>query len=504
MSSPRAAEEGGRPAAWALRLGELPWFLAAVGLPLVWTARNVRRDLWYDEVYTLFLFASRPVADIVRDYSAPNNHVAFTLLVKPVLLVSTSEWAVRAPSLLCAVAALIFVYFAALRWLGRDAATLSAAALALCQMFQNFAVEVRGYALSMALVAGLLAAATMAPGWRRLATIALLATAAIYTIPTNALIVAALAVGVGCAPPAEPATAAPSSRLRGWLAAAAPWVLGFALAALLYVPLADGLQAARAAMEQPPAALGLDRMTTFAAAALADEWPLALLALAGWGFWTAKAWKARGAWLIVIALCGAMPFLAAGLLRLPLYTRLFSPLLPPLAIAVGAGLALLGRRALPARWIAPVGLVLLYVIAGPRLWTYDARLAQAVAADPRVQDGYFNFYASNFRPGDVARWIDADRPRDGAYAIVFAPVDHYHLQYYLFEQRLPENNVVPRGPGKYRGTLYLVGPEPLDYEAIARHYEFNPAELRRFPRVAREGYFSIYRSPPDFELTVRP
>lgn len=472
---------------------------------MAWTARNLPRDLWYDEIFTLYEFAARPVGEIVRDYSAPNNHVAFTLLVKPWLSVTSSEWALRLPSMAAALAALLGVYYAGLRWRGRDAAVLATGALALCQMFQNFAVEVRGYALSMALVAGLAAAVVSRAGHARNTAIALASAAAIYTIPTNVLLVAALAMASGLRALIAARHEFPRSAVAAPLVrAAAPWLIGLALAAVLYAPMGEGLLAARDAMERPPVSWGADRMAAFARAALADQWPLAIAAAIGWIVWARGAWRPRVAGLAALVLCGMGPFLAAGMLRLPLYTRLFSPMLPLVALALGGGLAHLGRRLLPGRWVAPLGLALIYAVSAPRLATYDARSARAVAVDPRVQDGYYHFYAADFRPHDVVRWLNAARPQEGSYAIAFAPVDHYHLQYYLFEEQLPENNVVPRGPGTYRGTLFLVGPEPPDYEAIARHYRFNADELRRFPRVGRVGYFSIYRSPPEFELTVHP
>ena len=91
------------------------WFLLAAAAPIVLCAARLNLDLWHDEIYTLTKFVAGGPWRIVTDYSAPNNHVLYSLALWPVHLVSTSNFALRLPSLGFAIGTLWMTFRAGCR-----------------------------------------------------------------------------------------------------------------------------------------------------------------------------------------------------------------------------------------------------------------------------------------------------------------------------------------------------------------------------------------------------
>src|ERR1700760_4745004 len=86
------------------------WFVLAAAAPLVHCASRLNLDLWHDEIYTIDYFVSRGPAFVVTDYSAPNNHILFSLVMWPFYLLSESNFCLRLPSFLFTFGTLGFVF----------------------------------------------------------------------------------------------------------------------------------------------------------------------------------------------------------------------------------------------------------------------------------------------------------------------------------------------------------------------------------------------------------
>ncbi len=192
--SAQAGNVPSSPADWQF------WLLAAT-LPLCFFASRLGNDLWYDEAYTLIHFVGQPWYRIVTDYSAPNNHIFFSLLLRPVYLVSDQEVLLRLPGFVFAAGTLWFTFQIGKHFGGvLTTGSLATLWLGLTQMFLNYVMEIRGYGLSLFLTSflGWLALRPLAEKrieriLARIATIG--ATAAlIWTIPTNLL----FAICIGC------------------------------------------------------------------------------------------------------------------------------------------------------------------------------------------------------------------------------------------------------------------------------------------------------------------
>lgn len=478
------------------------WVLAAV-IPLVLCASNLDLDFWYDEAYTMDVFVSQPWMKIATDYSAPNNHVLYSLILRPLYLVSDSEYLLRLPSLLFTAGTLVIVFRLARRWSGLPGGVLATASVGLTQMFLTHTMQVRGYGLSMLLGAwlGLLAVAE-SPGlwWPRPAAIALLGAAFLYVLPTNLLFFVPLAAV------ALTWAAVRDRRLRSVLRESAAWGLACLVAGLLYLPILDQVLDLGASHGRASAVevLGLARHVFSAAA---RDWlpilPLAALGLVVW-IRTVLHQPSREHMalplLTVAVLVG--PFCMTAVFGVLPFIRNYTPLLPFWGVALGwlmAELLAAAGRLVPAVRSdfvkAAIGLIVLASVVVPRLWTYPARLTE-YRRHEFAQDGYYDYYAANFHPSEVARYLQQSIGPEERYVICFADADHFPLWYYLRRTGTPLERL-GRGFEPVPPVVYLIAPALPDYQALSAKSGLPVEMIRRFPLVKDFGYYRLYRLAPD-------
>lgn len=183
----------------APRTGHLPvWPLwAALGTCLV---LGLSKELWYDEAYTMLCYVATGPLYSLTHYQVPNNHVLFSALLAALHLPHV-EPLYRLVPVAAAVAAVLVM----LRTVARAApavprrsrAVVVLAVLLAFPSFLSFATQLRGYALSILLLAGCLLALVAAwHGAGRWPTplYAVAGALAVATIPTNLAPLAALAV----------------------------------------------------------------------------------------------------------------------------------------------------------------------------------------------------------------------------------------------------------------------------------------------------------------------
>lgn len=481
------------------RLGQWSWWILAAALPIVLCALQLNRDLWYDEAYTIIAFVAKPWLEIATDYSAPNNHILYSLLLRPVCLFSAEDLVLRLPSLLFAAGTLALVFRLVRRWAGTASAALSTLALGLTPMFLVHAMQVRGYGLSMLLAAWLseLALPCAQPRQRlRCAAIVLLGAAFVYTIPTNAFFLAAIAVGaVGRALLVERRLAAIGREIAVWMAAAG-------LAIVLYLPVWHQLRGAAfdRSVASFAAVFDLVRSTYFAA--LRDWMPVLVPAVLGAGFFlrdaAARMSAERVAFALLIAAALSLPFVLTGLLGVVPFPRNFCPMLPLLAAALGCtvaraveGVGQLAATAWPPAATVAIAAALLIVVALPQVLTYPARLVEARREQPRIQDGYFNYYVAEFEPSRVVSYLQSAVGPQSPYAILMADEDYYCLAYYCWRLGMPLTNM-EGGRWTQPVAVYIIAPEKPDYRAISARSGLPVEVLRRFALVERFGYYHLF------------
>ena len=265
--------------------GAVWWCLLAVALPAAFLAARLTLDLWGDEVYTLYFYAGRSAATIATDYSAPNNHILYSLLLRPVYQFSEAAPILRLPSFLFALGTLMLVFWLALRCAGTTAAVATTSLLGLNQMFLSHAIQVRGYSLQMLLFAALIALAWQSPmkrSWIHYCVVVPLGAALLYVMPTSGFFLfptSLLAVW------ANWQSRRSARAVVGELTA---WGLAWGCGLLLYWPVADQMLASAREQNTTPIAQRAQLLTDLAWAMTRDAWWLAPAMLLG-----VFAWRRR-------------------------------------------------------------------------------------------------------------------------------------------------------------------------------------------------------------------
>lgn len=480
-------------------------FLLAAAAPLALCAGKLNNELWTDEVYTLTMFASVPLDAAAGDYSAPNNHILYSqglhLWLSTIGSLRKAEFMLRLPNLALAATALGGAFALGLRCRGLAAAVAGAVMLGLTQMFLGHAMQLRGYGLSMALAAWL--AVLALPGQRggalRWPAIALLGAAALYTVPTNLLWLAPLAM---CA------VATSALAHRGWRPAtveALAWLAAGLLAAALYLPVYhDVLAAGGGPVEDRWATVGR-LATSFVDIALRDAWPLVILAACGGGVWL-RTWRTssgrQGLALIAGTVCGT--FIAAGALGTIPFVRNFCPLLPIVSVGVGylvseftsSLLGVVQRRrgaAYPETIHAAVAGMVIAGVLLPAVLTHSRRL-ETQRRQTFAQDGYFNYYDADFHPARLVKALRDTAPAEEGYLLMIPDEDNFTVSYYLAQYAVPQRKTPPAG-GPPAIRLYAALAPQTDVQLLLGQWQLPAGLAAEMSTVADVGYFRLVRWP---------
>lgn len=126
-----------------------------------WLCRYVSLDFWFDEVFTLKHFVFVPLTQTVTDYSYPNNHIFFNLIsnvylrligVRDIYSLMECPGAIRLLPLLYTMVTSAYVYLIGRRFFNKSVANLFLLFLLTTVPYYNFALQVRGYSLSIMLL----------------------------------------------------------------------------------------------------------------------------------------------------------------------------------------------------------------------------------------------------------------------------------------------------------------------------------------------------------------
>ena len=136
-----------------LSLARLDWKeslpLAAIFiLGLIPRILLLNRPIEYDEAYTFTQFARYPFLTIISNYSAPNNHVFHTILVRIAYLVLGDQaWQIRIPAFLAGLMIIICTYMLGRMLYNKMVGYLAAGMLASLPDFIIRSVSARGYTI---------------------------------------------------------------------------------------------------------------------------------------------------------------------------------------------------------------------------------------------------------------------------------------------------------------------------------------------------------------------
>jgi mannosyltransferase len=398
------------------------WPLAAAGAALVAACLGAallgRKSLDMDEADTVSV-AKSSLGDLLEHVTRDEpGRAAQLLLVHPVARSNDAEWAVRAPSVVALVLAVLLVYPLGARLFGRVAGLISALALATCAGAVAAAQQARPYALAVLgiVLSSLLLVRAFERGsagrWTAYAI-----SAAVLPLLHPAAAAALVAHAVAAAVEAR-------SRLRR--------LGGIAVAIAVALPLV--VVTALDRRDAVDGAPQLDLLDVATGVGRGVGWNFVLLVAGAAGIGLAAAGRVPGAELWHAVLAGGLalaPVLAllVAALALPVYPdHVLVLTVPGLALGAGALVA-----ALPTRWAtataaaltaaAGATLVLWYLSEPAEDWRTAARDAERLRADnetivvvPARARPAFAYYAPRART-----WQRANG--EGAWVLVRAPGD---------------------------------------------------------------------------------
>lgn len=483
---------------------ELFLFLIALGVPLFLCASQLNRDIWYDEAFTLIHFVSHGFKTIVTDYSYPNNHVLYSIILFPFYKMSDSEFVLRLPSLLFSIGTLFCTYSILRRMVSPSAGAIGMLWLGLTQLFLNFTMQLRGYGCSMFL-AMMLFSFSIHDKERlslkyRMGMILLMASF-LYILPTNIFFYIPIAIT------SVIFSMKNDCRLRAILTDISQWACGSILAFLCYLPILSQLLSQKAAKgEWMETWYFSNRFLWVATLDARWFWYLCPFGLILWFFRVRKEQaEVSFVWPISLFFLVVGPFVLLGVSRIGgIFIRNFTPVIPFLALIVGwllweiiEAVRKWLQPALP-RWSTTMaGMVILWIVLLPKLVSYPERLSE-YREDPSAQDkyyeGYYDYYSANFHPSQVVGYLKTLIPPEQNYIIASDRQGYNTIPYYLKRANVPPFRLVFDSAGEVQGYLYTIVPKLANYSDISQNVGLSQDRLKQFPLVKDFGYYKLYRS----------
>ncbi len=423
----------------------------AIAAYLLWGVHYAGVDLWWDEISSLSEYALVELKSTLTTYPDPNNHNLFNLVnnvwtrvlgardlfggLEHVVAMRLLQWLVGLGSLL-------YVFLVGRRFLGRGAGVLALVFLVTCMPFLNFAMQLRGYALSMFLAAGLIyhtCALRRSRSGIHTILIAIFSFALLYTIPSNVYFLIALCT--------VPLWHAVRKRDRRWgrrmLIAMA---VGAGLAFLAYLPVLDGLLHNRFVTARPADRFFIlsERLPAVSMHLLSFRY--ALLPTTLIGLWFALRDRKRtlaGSELAAPLLAlYAIPFCLSSLRNDAAFERTFI-LLAPVTALIFAGtaswtIASLRQTRFTRSWLGPI-LGLYALVSLPFTHGYvQHRLDGALVHGVREQNILVNYYQSGaFRPRQTAARLAAAHAEHPGTVILVDDLDRVSWSAYLGNCGIP-------------------------------------------------------------------
>lgn len=125
------------------------------------------KSLEYDEIWSLEFFAPLPIAQILKDFSLPNNHPLNTIFLK-FCFVKDHLWVGRLPAFLAGLGSVVLAGMLALRLAGRKAALITMLICAVSPQLIRYAYTSRGYGIQLFFILLFCHAACHInhPGWK--------------------------------------------------------------------------------------------------------------------------------------------------------------------------------------------------------------------------------------------------------------------------------------------------------------------------------------------------
>lgn len=412
-------------------------------------AAYLNLDFWYDELYSLDFFVFVPFQTIVTDYHEPNNHI-FANLLNHIYIYSLgldditlleSPWKIRALMLLYTLVALVYGYLIGRNIFGSIEGIATVGVLGTTLPFLNYAVQIRGYGLSITLLCVIIYHSLRfyeKPAWKHGIMVIIGVALILYTIPSNGYIVLSITlfwlsntiVSWIKSKRKEPGYALqhPGAILIGLNA------IGCAIAALCYMPvlsdvLDNGYVRTSGFLNVQTLSVLMPRVLTHF---LSGRWILLIPALFGMIVLIREARRSQGARLITHRLLLMLTLLIAPFVLSAVrgdfpYDRTFVPLVIPFAILLGVTLVIAFRS------LSGYVLIFAVIVVISSAWL---AFADTIAERDRIlrsdlstgrfsQNNLANYYQQYFTPSKLAQEFMAQYDDD---SIIFIEAGSTRLQ----------------------------------------------------------------------------
>jgi hypothetical protein len=452
---------------------------AAVLCLLVWGLHYASFDLWGDEIISLKDYALLGLGATATTYIDPNNHILFNLLngllagvvgsqdlfdaMDQVAFFRWTQWVL-------ALGTCVYVYLTGKRFVSEMAGVLSLVCLVTCLPFLNFSMQLRGYGLSMFLAAVLVYhtwAAESSETRKHLVLVFFSAFGILYTVPSNAYLVLAVAVLATWSLFRRRRTSETSGSLwaqrESWILLA----LGFGgVAALVaYSPVLADVFNNRFFQASPDSRWFIlaQQLPQVAFQLVSFRYLIVPMAAVGFFFAFRRAdqgspSRGRGGCLAGLLL---LPFLFSFIRDDEAFQRTFIFLAPVFALALGAGTYWFLHRLVSSASIRPliasVVAIYAFVTLGFAHLTVQRNLQESLELGTKQQNVLANYYQFRaYRPSRLAEVLaQAHGEHPGPILLVDA-LDPVSLSYYLLDQGL--------------GSLALLDLRPTTEEERGTHF----------------------------------
>ena len=421
-----------------------PALIIAIILPfLFWLLRYINIDFWYDEIFTLHNYAFTSLGKTVTDYSFPNNHIFFNLInniylksigASDVFDLMDMPFRIRLLPFAYTMGTLFYLYLIGKKFFNEFIANLSLIILVTTIPFYNFALQVRGYGLSIMLLCMMLYhlwSFEKSVGFFDGLLVVFSTAFCLYTIPSNLYFILGAALFYGSLEAkkwglifgAKKSGDAAKGSAGGnqeksffsenrYLTITCLLGTGIILAILMYLPVIDKVLHNRFVESHglfyPPTLVEiLPRVFCYF---ISERYLLVLMCILGWIMYI-RNHKEKDPELIHKALCCSVLFLLPFLLSFirgdrP-FLRVFLNLVPLFALLISIGVHFLisSIPVLRSRRYLITVLMILYcnVAFGLSLNDIGKRIGSDIVAGRKSQDMYYNYYQAHYNPLKLAR-----------------------------------------------------------------------------------------------------
>ncbi|MCP4404705.1 MAG: hypothetical protein GY801_46310 [bacterium] len=426
-------------------------------------------DFWYDEILTFDHFVFVPLQKTLTDYHIPNNHIFFNLLnnlylkllgVQDLFSLMDAPIKIRLFMLGYTLSTLIIFFLLAKKFFNRFIAISSVLILTTTIPFINFAVQIRGYMLSILLLTSLLYiiwSFERHVKFRNLFGLIILAILALYTNPSNLYFIGSVLIfyfGDGILQFfRKKAVNSSDSRLQvihySSLLITLSLLTGIIVASCMYLPFLKSILGNRHYQSHGMfhAETLLSTMPKTFLFFGSQRYALIAIAVLGLLAWIVSSLRQRRIERHVrkITLCLFIlifPFILSFTRGDHPFYRVFLNLCPVFALSLAFGIDTFQHI-----WLKRSRRLSTYLVLGLLLYCYstffyefhhkELRIIREHKNEQKLQNIYYNYYQENYTPARFARNLQRNVRKESIPVNLVPNVESYEIRRYFEKYQIP-------------------------------------------------------------------